>query len=142
MDRLEKAKDHGIDWRRATLKRNWKHYCSNTTPGVDYGENVQSICCIIAQTPTTFSKLMEMGGRVGGSEKGGGCCLEMGVAMLYWGFFWRFFMIQHKNKILMSLSFLCAKCATNCLNTIWDDWHCDSFTSLDSYNSCINYSCK
>ena len=46
---------------------------------VDYGENVHSICCVIAQTPTTFSKLMEMGGGEGwGGEKGGGCCLEMG----------------------------------------------------------------
>ena len=30
----------------------------------------------------------------------------------------------------------------NRLNKIWDDWHCNTFNSVDSYNSCINYSCK
>ena len=28
------------------------------------------------------------------------------------------------------------------LNKISDDWHCNSFNSGDSYNSCIDYSCK
>ena len=27
------------------------------------------------------------------------------------------------------------------LNKISDDWHCNSFNSGDSYNSCIDYSC-
>ena len=30
----------------------------------------------------------------------------------------------------------------NCSNKIWNDCHCNSFNSVDSYSSCINYSCK
>ena len=26
--------------------------------------------------------------------------------------------------------------------TMRDDWYCNSFDSVDTYNSCINYSCK
>ena len=28
----------------------------------------------------------------------------------------------------------------NTLNKIWDDWHCNIFNSVYTYNSCINYS--
>ena len=27
----------------------------------------------------------------------------------------------------------------NCLNKIWDDWYCNSFNSVDNYNSCNIY---
>ena len=41
------------------------------------------------------------------------------------------------------LSFVNKHCLqNNCLNKIWDDWHCNSFSSVDSYNSFITYSCK
>ena len=30
----------------------------------------------------------------------------------------------------------------NCISKIGDDWDCNSFNIVDSYNSCINYSCK
>ena len=52
----------------------------------------------------------------------------------------RFFMMQHRKEILFCLSFLCLRgCAqNNCLNKIWDDWHCNSFNSVDGYNSCVH----
>ena len=52
----------------------------------------------------------------------------------------RFFMMQHRKEILLCLSFLCLRgCAqNNCLNKIWNDWHCNSFNSVDGYNSCVH----
>ena len=56
---------------------------------------------------------------VGWGRVGWGCvwwCLEMGLAILYRGF---------------------SGDQNNCFNKKWDDCHCNSFNSVDSYNSYI-----
>ena len=138
MGRLEKAKDHGIDWKRATLKKKLKallqqHKTRPCTRNMWDGEYVQSICCAIAQTPTTLEMVVGQGGG------GGGChviYIEVFSGDSSWfsirtKFWWVYFSFINKHVL-----------QNNCLNKIPDDRHCDSFTSVDSYNSCINYSCK
>ena len=59
-------------------------------------------------------------------------------------FFLRFLMMQHRKKSLsVYLSFVNKNVLqNNCVNKILDDWHCNSFSSVDIYHNCINYSCK
>ena len=87
---------------------------------------------VIVQTPPFARK---WGGL---SRNGGGGC------HIILRFFWRFLMMQHRRKSLcVYLSFVNKNVLqNNCVNKIRDDWHCNSFNSVDSYNSCINYSCK
>ena len=46
--------------------------------------------------------------------------------------------IPHSKKILMYLYIFPLLANIHRLNKI-DDWHCNSFNDVDSYNSCINY---
>ena len=68
---------------------------------------------------------------------------EMGVLimMLCWGFLEDYSRCSTGKNL--DLSFLNKHVLqNNCLNKIWDDWHCNSFNIADSCNSCVNYSCK
>ena len=66
------------------------------------------------------------------------------VAILYWGFSGGYSWCSiEKISRCVYLSFVNKHVLqNNCLNEIWDDWHSNSLNSVDSYNSCINYSCK
>ena len=82
--------------------------------------------------------LLEKKGEVsqnGEESRNGGC-----QSMLK--FIWRFLMMRHRKRILMCLS-LTNVLQNNCVSKIRDDWHCNCFSSVDSYNSVlINCLCK
>ena len=102
---------------------------------------------------STFSKLMEMGGIwkfvlespfFGGFLEMGGLSKNAEVAILYWGFSGDFSWCSiGKKSWCIYLSFVNKHVQqNNCLNKIWDYWHCNNFNNVNSYNSCINYPCK
>ena len=68
------------------------------------------------------------------SRNGPGCHIML-------KFFWVFLMMLHRKKILVFVFPLLTELQNNCFHKI-DDWHCNSFHSVDSYNNYINYSCK
>ena len=49
---------------------------------------------------------------------------------------------QEKNLDVFIFPLLTNVLQSNCSNKIRDHWHCNSFKNVDSYNSCITYSCK
>ena len=95
-----------------------------------------------------FQKLTEMAGEVpiifarkwvkakwGSLSRNG-----WGICHVTLRFFWRFLVIQHMKSWYVYLSFVNEHVLqNNWVNKIRDDWHCNSFNSVDSYNSCVNY---
>ena len=65
----------------------------------------------------------------------------MGVAISYWGFSGdsSWFSIGTKSRCVYPLL---QTLQNKCSNKISDDLHCNSFNSVDNYNSGINCSCK
>ena len=79
-----------------------------------------------------------------GLRQNGRCSLEMGGCHIILRFFWRFLVMQYRKKSWCVCLFFTNKhvLQNNSLNIICDDWHYNSFISVDNYNSCIDYSCK
>ena len=71
-------------------------------------------------------------------------CLEMGIAILKWGFSrdYSWFRIG-KKAWCVYLSFVNKHVLqNNCLNETWDGWNCIDFNSVESSSKYIKYLCN
>ena len=87
-----------------------------------------------------FAQNGEMGGG-GGEDMGWGVSRNGEVAILYWDFSGESsWYSMGKQSWCVHLFFVNKHVLkNNCLNKILDDWYCNSFNSVDNYNSCNIY---